>query len=206
MKIQVNTKKIKDLREQRGWSQDLLAQMSGISLRTLQRMEKDGNCSIESVKSLAAVFEVDFKEILHEEDHKKFEGTDFLFKIKHGKQISDLIGEKHAGDCDFDISITDKDSLELVHELFQSVMDYNDIWDSIEFGGRTDAIIYFQELIDKLHQKNLWVFGGATQREEGNFKPPLIFDVIVLRVFPKDSPDIIKIDLNETDLKTTNLN
>src|SRR5690242_6804806 len=106
MNTKVNTQKIKILREQRGWSQDQLAQMSGISLRTLQRMEKDGKCSIESVKSIASVFEVDFKKVLQEEDSKKSEGVDFLFRIEHGKQISDLVGAKHAGDYDFDITIT----------------------------------------------------------------------------------------------------
>ena len=73
MKAKVNTQKIKQLREQRGWSQEQLAEMSKVSLRTLQRMEKDGNCSMESVKSLASVFEMDFKDILQEEDSKKFD-------------------------------------------------------------------------------------------------------------------------------------
>lgn len=202
----VNTQKIKKLREQRGWSQDQLAQMANISLRTLQRMENDGNCSIESVKSIASVFEIDFKEILQEEDSKKFEGVDFLERIEYGKQISDLVGAKHASDCDFDISITEKESLELVHSFFQNVMDYNDIWDDIEYGGRSKAIIYFQELIDRLHEKDFWVFGGTTKREEGNFKPPLIFDLIVLRIYPNNSPTIIKVDIEKANVSTANMN
>lgn len=205
MNTKVNTQKIKNLREQRGWSQNQLAQMSGISLRTLQRMEKDGNCSIESVKSIASVFEVDFKEILQEEDSKKFEGVDFLFRIEHGKQISDLVGAKHAGDCDFDLSITDKESLELIHSFFQNVMDYNDIWEDIEYSGRSEAIIYFQELIDNLHEKNLWIFGGTTKREHGNCKPPLIFDVIILRIYPNNSPTIIRVDLEKANVSTANM-
>lgn len=205
MKAKVNTQKIKQLREQRGWSQEQLAEMSKVSLRTLQRMEKDGNCSMESVKSLASVFEMDFKDILQEEDSKKFEGVDFLFRVEHGKQVSDLVGGKHAGDCDFDITITDKESLELVHGLFQSVMDYNDIWDDIEYGGRSEAILHFQELIDNLHEKDLWIFGGLTKREQGNFKPPLIFDVIVLRVYPSNSPTIIKVDLEKATVSTSNI-
>ena len=51
---------IQKLRLQRGWSQQQLAEMSGLSTRTIQRLENGSSASIESLKSLAAVFEVDF--------------------------------------------------------------------------------------------------------------------------------------------------
>ena len=51
---------IQKLRLQRGWSQQQLAEMSGLSTRTIQRLENGNSASIESLKSLAAVFEVDF--------------------------------------------------------------------------------------------------------------------------------------------------
>jgi DNA-binding XRE family transcriptional regulator len=58
MEHMVNSKFIKELRNKRSWSQDHLASVSGLSLRTIQRIEKEGNCSLESKKALAAVFEV----------------------------------------------------------------------------------------------------------------------------------------------------
>ena len=51
---------IQKLRLQRGWSQQQLAEMSGLSTRTIQRLENGNSASIESLKSLAAVFEVIF--------------------------------------------------------------------------------------------------------------------------------------------------
>lgn len=51
---------IQKLRLQRGWSQQQLADMSGLSSRTIQRIESGQPASMESLKSLAAVFEVDF--------------------------------------------------------------------------------------------------------------------------------------------------
>lgn len=206
MKTKVNAQKIKEFREQRGWSQNQLADMANISLRTIQRMEKDGSCSIESVKSLAAVFEIDFKDLLLEEDSKKFEGVDFLLRIEHGKQLADLIGGKHAFDFDFELAIKDKDLIELIYNLFQNVSDYNDIWEDIEYGGRTEAITFFQELINKLERNSLWVFGGVTKRPYGNFNPPLIFDIIVLRIHPKDSATVIKVDLDKPNVSAYNSN
>lgn len=49
---------IKKFRNERSWSQDHLASVSGLSLRTVQRIENDGVCSLESKKALAAAFEV----------------------------------------------------------------------------------------------------------------------------------------------------
>lgn len=51
---------VQKLRLKRGWSQQQLAEASGLSVRTIQRIEAGHPGNIESLKSLAAVFEVDF--------------------------------------------------------------------------------------------------------------------------------------------------
>jgi len=48
---------VKKLREQRNWSQEQLAIFSGLSVRTIQRIESGNKASLESLKSLASVFE-----------------------------------------------------------------------------------------------------------------------------------------------------
>ena len=50
---------VRKLRLQRGWSQEQLAEMAGLSTRTVQRVERGKSAGLESLKSLAAVFEVD---------------------------------------------------------------------------------------------------------------------------------------------------
>lgn len=54
----INLRDIKKMRLERHWSQDQLAEMSGLSIRTIQRIEKGENAGLESLKSLAAVFEI----------------------------------------------------------------------------------------------------------------------------------------------------
>ena len=53
----INLRDIKKMRLERHWSQDQLAEMSGLSIRTVQRIENGENAGLESLKSLAAVFE-----------------------------------------------------------------------------------------------------------------------------------------------------
>jgi transcriptional regulator with XRE-family HTH domain len=54
----INLRELKKMRLERHWSQDQLAEMSGLSIRTIQRIENGENAGLESLKSLAAVFEI----------------------------------------------------------------------------------------------------------------------------------------------------
>ena len=55
--------KVKAFRQDNGWSQELLAKASGLSLRTIQRVEKDGGGSAETQLALAAAFNISPKEL-----------------------------------------------------------------------------------------------------------------------------------------------
>ena len=59
MEIIPDAAKIKRWREERCWSQEHLAELAGIGLRTLQRIENGESASHESLKALAAAFNVD---------------------------------------------------------------------------------------------------------------------------------------------------
>lgn len=56
--MQVNSARLKELRNSRQWSQEQLSQLSGLNLRTIQRLESGAKISTESLRALAAVFEV----------------------------------------------------------------------------------------------------------------------------------------------------
>ena len=59
MNEMINTALVKTLRKKRSWSQEQLATISGISHRTVQRIENEGKCSLESLKALAVTFEME---------------------------------------------------------------------------------------------------------------------------------------------------
>jgi len=63
MEMKLKSKKIQELRTQKLWSQEELAAASNLSLRTIQRIEKDGISSVESLKALASVFGLPAEEI-----------------------------------------------------------------------------------------------------------------------------------------------
>ncbi len=54
---------VKKLRLEKHWSQEQLATMAGLSLRTIQRVEAGNPASAETLKSLASVFEIDISKL-----------------------------------------------------------------------------------------------------------------------------------------------
>lgn len=61
--MMISSAVVRRLRTERGWSQDQLATASGLSLRTIQRVEADGNASQSTRVSLAATFGVQLSEL-----------------------------------------------------------------------------------------------------------------------------------------------
>ena len=50
---------MKELRQEKRWSQEQLAELSGLSLRTIQRIEGGGRAGLDSLVALAATFEIE---------------------------------------------------------------------------------------------------------------------------------------------------
>ena len=69
---------VRTLRLERGWSQEQLAQMTGLNIRTIQRIEGGQKAGLESLKSLAAVFEVELSELNPQQEQPPM--SDLLIK------------------------------------------------------------------------------------------------------------------------------
>lgn len=101
---------IQKLRLQRGWSQQQLAEMSGLSTRTVQRLEAGKPASMESLKSLAAVFEVDFATL--QENHT------MPSSISAEQNLSAAAGTETAFTSTATaVSLEEKDALQYVRRL-----------------------------------------------------------------------------------------
>lgn len=65
--MHINAEIIKLHRQKQCWSQLQLAEMAGISMRTLQRVEAQSTASLETIKSIASVLEINAEELLQQE-------------------------------------------------------------------------------------------------------------------------------------------
>jgi transcriptional regulator with XRE-family HTH domain len=58
MTLKIDSDRLRKERLQRAWSQEQLSLIAGLGLRTVHRIEKSGQCSLESLSALAAAFEL----------------------------------------------------------------------------------------------------------------------------------------------------
>lgn len=96
-----NTKRakfVKKSRLERAWSQSQLAAIADVNLRTIQRLEKDGAASFETLKGVAQAFEVDVKELDPSSEGSKAKETIGFQKKVHlmprlvtGKNLADVV-------------------------------------------------------------------------------------------------------------------
>lgn len=104
-----NLRDIKKLRLERHWSQEQLAEMSGLSVRTIQRIENGENAGLESLKALAAVFETTIEDSKKNEELEQIrKEAEYIQKLKGfykllGLAVLNLV-------VFFFIAITDSDS------------------------------------------------------------------------------------------------
>jgi len=85
---------LKRLRENRKWSQEQLAIMAGLSVRTIQRIERGQSASLESLKSLASVLEISISTLEQEifmidKTSEKWKSLPLLFRLNFvGSEVS----------------------------------------------------------------------------------------------------------------------
>jgi transcriptional regulator with XRE-family HTH domain len=64
MDMQLNKAQLRREREVRAWSQSHLAEVAGLSMRTVQRIENSGSASLESAKAIASAFDTQVEALL----------------------------------------------------------------------------------------------------------------------------------------------
>lgn len=56
--------RVKSLRAEKAWSQEQVAQISGLSVRTIQRIENDQPASLDSQQALAYAFDITVEQLI----------------------------------------------------------------------------------------------------------------------------------------------
>lgn len=62
--MNVNAEVVREKRLQKGWTQQQLGDVAGLSLRTIQRVESQGQGSLETCNAICAVLEVQRDELM----------------------------------------------------------------------------------------------------------------------------------------------
>jgi transcriptional regulator with XRE-family HTH domain len=78
---------VKSLRLSQHWSQEQLAQLSHLNVRTVQRVEKGEGAGLETLKSLASVFEISVDELRSVIERDNEPGSEETFNAENSKAV-----------------------------------------------------------------------------------------------------------------------
>ena len=88
-------KLVRKERLERAWPQSQLAEIAGVDIRTIQRLEKEGAASFETLRGVAQAFDIDVKELeptpKGQKDTKPTKNIHLLPRLTSGEAIGKLI-------------------------------------------------------------------------------------------------------------------
>jgi len=87
---------IQKFRVDNGWSQEELAAHSGLSVRTIQRIENGKRASLESLKCLAAVFETQVSNLMQENPMNDTQSSNQYFLDQTEQEAIDYVDNLKA--------------------------------------------------------------------------------------------------------------
>ena len=194
------TQKVNELRVQRGWSQEQLSEIAGISLKTVQRMEQGSSVSLETIQAIAAAFDITPDILLFSSSNKKKDNDpkeqpkiEHLPRLRSGAEMTSFF----AGACTLQFSHLEPRSteeMEKIAELSQLVHDYMDIWSDIEPSDRVKYSFELTKTIEVFYASGLAIF-GRSKRMKYVFKEAgaVVMDAVLILIERADHPAIVKV-------------
>ncbi len=153
---------VKEMREERAWPQRQLADVSGINLRTVQRLEKDGTAAFATLMAIAAAFEIDVKQLRPASGKQKKDqaksNVHLLPRLTSGKSIADIIGGAELFQISNDIADDERavSAMKSILELFKG-----DIvrWYAAEPAKRLEIEFELSQELKGLESYGFYLFG-----------------------------------------------
>lgn len=208
MPKRINSNKIRQAREEKGWTQAYLATAARLERSTIIRMEKAKKqfFSIESIKAVASVFDIDFQELLHI-DNDEITNAD-LHILNHSKLLDELIYDKNAYDFNYEDAITDTQILNLILEFFNFLEMH--IEEQLKYPQRMSLtqLTTVSRVIEQLLKHDLHIFGGKYEvvRKVDTFDELVTFNCIKIWIGQEIRRTITKKDLNNPFISTIGTN
>lgn len=193
---------LRNFRDRLGWTQERLAAIAGVATRTVQRAERDGVLSADTLQAFAAAFDMSIEELrrplLTEQEIaaavadavNKYKLTQ-LVPVERSSDLSPFMGADawqvdHVGG----LSEAEEDDVAVLKGLIQ---DYGDIWSHLGGVEQRDAVKTIFETVDRLRASGLCVAAGSESMPVmgPNFKEPLALDVLRVLVSRADDPKLL---------------
>ncbi len=193
---------IRLIRDGHGWTQETLAELSGLTVRTIQRVETGKPSSSDTRRALARAFDIDEIDTFNkpferksEEDLKReaeiFQKNYRTLKVNvvtSGKELADVIESINAIGFDFPPELAEE-ARKSIGFLFDYLSEYLDSYDLYSTSDRMELHKTFMDCLKDI--KNLgFSICYTTRTTEITNKAwkdpaPLVWDIAYFIAFPK---------------------
>lgn len=196
-------KVIKMLREEYKYTQEELAEIAGVTPRTIQRVESGDECSGYTFELLAASFQLSEEELqsyckiygVAEEAIKEYEATPpgdrprpiFCDRQIEGSTLVRMATSTLATLNDHGNLETDEEA-EAVGEFLQDLMDYREVWSDVPMQDRIEIELLYTERMKKLDAMGFLVYATTIEQSIeflGGYTP---VNAVVILVIRKSNP------------------
>ena len=172
---------LKKVRANKAWSQEEFAAISGISTRTLQRIEGGEKANMETLRAIAAALNMEvttllpLNELMQEADFAKMQAQvqeqvqkettqlekelNVLPRMCNGKELLSVISSVQALNTDHPHPSSQEEAAAIA-DLISLVRDYGDIHKDLEPHQQMDAIQELTRCIREVENFGLVVFAG----------------------------------------------
>lgn len=172
---------LKKERASKGWSQEHFAEISGVSTRTLQRIEGGEKANVETLRAVAAalnmevtallplnalVSEDDFaqiqaqvQEMVQKEQAQLEKELNILPRMRNGKELLDVVASVQVLNTDHPPPASQEEAA-AVGELLSMVKDYGDIHKDLEPQQNMEIILETTRCIEAVESLGLIIFAG----------------------------------------------
>ncbi|MES2059088.1 MAG: helix-turn-helix transcriptional regulator [Pseudomonadota bacterium] len=167
------------LRTTQHWSQDALAAASGLTTRTIQRIEAGEPSTISTRRSLARGLGYDNPDVFDDPEFARM--VHQLIEVAQGQKVKDeypdhiplpatpiangdavgrLIGasEAYVFNCDDELP---QEAKEQAASLFDMLQDYGDIWRELSHSDRLKAGTEFDDALQEFERQGLRVYSAT---------------------------------------------
>lgn len=157
---------IRDEREKRAWTQEQLAEIAGIGPRTLQRVEAEHRASLETLRAVAEVFDLEYEELLERAASTQEAGSiplEFLPRVTSGRGLGAIMGGAEMFYQDHD-ELDDAETASLIAGFVQELQDLGDLWPEFEAGYRIEMAHHLGVKLSEIETSGFKVFGKRATR------------------------------------------
>jgi hypothetical protein len=120
--------------------------------------------TVEKLRTMKAAHETWVRERLARQSGGKQPHFALLFRIRTGKELSNVIGDAYAFLFDHDEPESDEEA-KLIASFLQDVQDWGDGWSDLESGQHVEARFTLTKEIKELESAGFLVFGIREQRK-----------------------------------------